>query len=409
MSQQIDQNEVHDHQLLVSELRHFQSFNELKSSSAYQKWLPRLKEVLNTPIVIESTTAVPRLSSFLRIVQWNIERGTRLEAIVDVLNNHPVLRYADLLLLNELDQGMIRSRNLNIARELGNALKAHVVYGVEYLEFTKGVGDELNLPSENSAALHGNAILSRYPLLNPAIIRLSRCENNFESKEKRLGGRIGVLAEVSIGGRAFLAATTHLDVVNSPACRARQLGSLLKSLQSYDGSILIGGDLNTHTFTRTNQLRAFRNLVRILRTDRKRLAQELMEAPKREPALKELLRFGFDFNGLNDGQATGRHFLSTSSLPAVRIVPGFLKRWTSRRMGPSGIEMEFRLDWFAGRSISPLRSGERKDASTGVESIEPQTVPDLASGESRISDHDPIILDITFPETGGDSGLERIT
>lgn len=141
--------------------------------------------------------ARPRLRSFLRVVEWNIQRGARLEDIIDALTTHPVLRFADLLLLNELDDGMVRSRNLNVAFELGRALEAHAVFGVEYIELTKGAGDEARLAGENTSALHGNAILTRHPFSDPQIIQLPRCENNFESKERRVGRRIGILIDWS--------------------------------------------------------------------------------------------------------------------------------------------------------------------------------------------------------------------
>jgi len=159
--------------------------------------------------VYESPDARPRLQSFLRVVEWNIERGAHLEGIIGVLNTHPVLRFADLLLLNELDDGMVRSGNKNVALELSLMLKAHTVFGIEYLELTKGAGDEVRLAVENPSALHGNAILTRHTFSSPQVVRLPRCENNFESKERRIGGRIGILVDFEIGRTKFVAGNTN--------------------------------------------------------------------------------------------------------------------------------------------------------------------------------------------------------
>jgi hypothetical protein len=245
-------------QHLVKELLRFSTFDELRRSDFYRAHKEELRRLLGEPRVYISEDAAPRLRSFLRVVEWNIERGTQFEGIVEVLNNHAVLRYADLLLLNELDDGMLRSGNRNVALELSRALSAHAVYGAEYLEMTKGVGAELNLPGENIAALHGNAILTRHQFCNPKIVSLPRCENNFEAQEKRLGGRIGILIELEIAGLNFTAATMHLDVINTPRCRARQMRAMLESVESYikaqpderaaNARVIIGGDLNTHTF-----------------------------------------------------------------------------------------------------------------------------------------------------------------
>src|SRR6476660_1826423 len=149
-----------NNQHLITALGRFATFDELRRSEFYREHKAQLRQLLDAPKVFRPTSASPRLASFLRVVEWNIERGTMLRGIIDVLNTHPVLRFADLLLLNELDEGMLRSGNLNVAEELGGSLSANTVFGVEYLELTKGVDHELALAGENAAALHGNAILT---------------------------------------------------------------------------------------------------------------------------------------------------------------------------------------------------------------------------------------------------------
>lgn len=357
--------------------------------------------MLDEPRIYRLKSTRPRLASFLRLVEWNIERGTRLEGIIDVLNNHPVIRFADLLLLNELDDGMLRSGNLCVAQELGQSVAAHTIYGIEYLELTKGTGQELMLDGENTAALHGNAILTRHQFSNAQLVRLPRCENNFESGERRVGGRIGILVDIEIAGTNLVVGNTHLDVVNTPRCRARQMNAMLRALdaglkmqQEPDRAAIVGGDLNTHTFARGTRVRAIRNTATILNSGRERLRRRLSHPERREPAIREFAKFGFETDGFNDRSSTSRTIVSNLDDPSR--LPSLMKWWVNRRIGPEGLLLEFRLDWLAGRGVRALRAGEVIDRRTGIASIDAQTFSGLTWEGSALSDHDPIVVDLAL-------------
>src|SRR5262249_15026695 len=150
-----------NNQSLVRDLRPFKSFRELSASGEFESRKPDLERILGRPRATLCAGARPRLQAFLRVIAWNIERGARFEGIVHQLNTHPVLRYADLLLLNELDIGMARSGNVDVSEELSRAISAHSIFATEYLELTKGTEEEQKLDAENTASLHGNAILTR--------------------------------------------------------------------------------------------------------------------------------------------------------------------------------------------------------------------------------------------------------
>jgi endonuclease/exonuclease/phosphatase family metal-dependent hydrolase len=387
-----------NNQPLVADLGHFSTFKALNESAAYGKHKPTLDKLFNTPRLYQSADAKPRLQAFLRIAVWNIERGSRLEGIIETLNHHPILQYADLLLLNELDDGMIRSRNLNVALELSRAISAHAIFGVEYLEFTKGTGDELNLAGENLAALHGNAILTRHNFSAPRLVRLARCENNFESAEKRIGGRLAILAQIHVGEVDLLATTAHLDVVNTPRCRAKQLRDVVAGINrevaaTSTGSqkVILGGDFNTHTFARGGRFRTLKNVARIFGLNPERLKRGLM---KKEVAIKELEQSGFDIDLFNDGQPTS--YSIVSALQDKSSLPAPVRWWTMRRVGAEGLKLEFRLDWLAARGIRALQDGEIVDATTGVKSISRQTIKNLSHAGLPLSDHDPIVVDIAL-------------
>ncbi|MGA9774093.1 MAG: endonuclease/exonuclease/phosphatase family protein [Blastocatellia bacterium] len=386
---------------LVKELQRFATIDELRRTDFFLTHRAELKRLFDEPKIYESPDARPRLRSFLRVVEWNIERGTRLDGIVEILNKHLVLGFADLLLLNELDDGMLRSGNRNIALELSRALSAHAVYGVEYLEMTKGTGEELNLAGENLSALHGNAILTRYGFSNPQIVRLPRCENNFESAEKRLGGRIGILLDLELDRASFTVATAHLDVVNTPRCRARQLRAMLcaidarlKDQQNADGRVILGGDFNTHTFARGNRWRVMKNTALILGSNRNKLARRLAYPEGKERAIVELARFGYETAALNDRRATARSMIS--NLEDSRGLPSPVRKWVNRRIGPGGLSLELRLDWLAARGLRALKAGEMLDAETGVTSVDAQTFNNLTHDGRPLSDHDPIVVDLAL-------------
>jgi endonuclease/exonuclease/phosphatase family metal-dependent hydrolase len=424
----------HPHQQIVESLKPFATFKEMRRSEEYRKHQRRLNSLFNKPRIYESPDATPRLQAFLRVVVWNIERGTQLEGLIEALNHHPVLRFADLLLLNELDDGMLRSGNINVAKELSRALSAHAIYGVEYLEFTKGTGDELNLPGHNTEALHGNAILTRHRFSNPQLLRLPRCENNFESAEKRIGGRLGIFVDLEIGDAKWLATTAHLDVVNTPRCRANQLREVLDGVERHflennvipneplagvinrrgevefvltarsrplwrradlptfsTAPVIVGGDFNTHTFARGGQFRTLKNTLKILGSNRERLARSLM---KREPAVQELERFGYEVDALNDMLPTSSSLVS--ALNDKRSLPAPVRWWAMRRVGPEGLRLEFRLDWLAARGLRVLREGEVTDPFAKVASIKAQTIKDLAHNGKPLSDHDPIVADVVL-------------
>ena len=403
MTATLTENAITDNQNLVDRLRSFARFEDLRRSEFYREHRAEIRQLLDEPQVYQFPDARPRLRSFLRVVEWNIERGAHLEGIIETLNTHPVLRFADLLLLNELDDGMIRSRNLNIALELSRSVEAHAVFGAEYLELTKGAGFEAALAGQNTRALHGNAILTRHPFDNIEVIRLPRCENNFESKERRMGGRIGILLDVEINDTTVAIGNTHLDVVNSPRCRGNQMRTMLQAVDNrlISRSIqraIVGGDLNTHTFARGTRFRSMKNTTLILTSKRENLIRRLSHPETSEPAIREFARFGFVIKGFNDHKATSRTIVS--NLDDSARLPRPMKWWVSRRIPAQGLMLEFRLDWLAARGLVALKAGEVVDKQTGVASVDAQTLSNLTHKGSTLSDHDPVVFDVAITRGG---------
>ena len=178
----------------------------------------KLNLLLTTPFVSNAAAAKgvrpllphsPKLGRFLRVVEWNIERGLEYEAIKSafgdqqtfsrLLNqaNHPrgsekrkqvlsqiaLMKQADVIVLNEVDWGMKRTEYRNVAAELATALGMNYAYGVEFVEVDpialgretfeelsekdqKELGAEIKVDPALYKGLHGSAILSRFPLEN---------------------------------------------------------------------------------------------------------------------------------------------------------------------------------------------------------------------------------------------------
>ena len=79
--------------------------------------IPPLDEV-----IIRNQTSQKVLSGdTLRAAVFNIERGFGLEPLLIYLKEHPLLKTADVILANELDWGMKRTKNRNIAALIAEA------------------------------------------------------------------------------------------------------------------------------------------------------------------------------------------------------------------------------------------------------------------------------------------------
>jgi endonuclease/exonuclease/phosphatase family metal-dependent hydrolase len=230
----------------------------------------KLDRLLTTPFVSNSAAArapvlprTPRLGTFVRVVQWNIERGIEFDAIRAALTDanrfarlidpsaHPrgskdrktilqqvaLLKQADVIVLNEVDWGMKRSEYRNVAADLAAALRMNYAYGVEFVEvdpIALGTEEFEETSAEDRArlkaqiavdktryrGLHGSAILSRFPLENVRLQPFTQQPHDWYKAErdsvqplesgKRKAGELvfreKVQREIRRGGRMMLTA-----------------------------------------------------------------------------------------------------------------------------------------------------------------------------------------------------------
>lgn len=210
----------------------------------------KLKRLLTTPFVSNAAFDAgvrpmkpnsPQLGKFLRVAEWNIERGLEFDAVrlaftdpqafallMDqkgsksdpgerkrIAEQIDILRQADVIILNEVDWGVNRTLFRNVAADLAAALQMNYEYGVEFVEVdpvTMGIDEQVIVrevkeayddPGESKTelldhvrqimkpdparyrGLHGTAILSRYRLQDVRVVPFRFQGHDWYADEKR--------------------------------------------------------------------------------------------------------------------------------------------------------------------------------------------------------------------------------
>src|SRR6185436_10422348 len=331
-------------------------------------------------------TAGPARKRALRAVAWNVQRGARLDELRRAVVAPPFAD-ADVLLLSEVDVGLGRSGNRNVARELAEALGMSYAFGVSYLALTDDFGDDAG-GLENTLALSGAAILSRFPIGRVENVDLPAIRDKFHSSEKRLGKKRALLAGITLPDGPLAVAACHLDSTASPAQRARQLGGILDSVErSGVARALVGGDFNTSTYDLSSTLAMARDLLhKLFVTGFRATVDNYLTPEKRyEQPVFELLRArDFAVEGFND-RATGSYFYDLTD-PYIlnrsqKLVGRALTRLLVRLLRPWNGCVPARLDWFAGRNVTPVAAAVER--------------PRGAADGRPLSDHSAVIVDVT--------------
>lgn len=292
------------------------------------------------------------VTGWLRVAVWNIERGrdpARIASLVGATG-------ADVALLQEVDRGMARTSNRDVAREVASTLGWGVVFGVEFVEL--GLGKPADLTTlegaANDEALHGNAILSRVPVRDPAVVRLDAGGDWFTDArdEPRVGGRMAVVGSVALEGVDVVVASVHLESHSDADGRATQMLTLLEAIdERTQGPVVIGGDLNT-VGAPIPELIDRDALRRVREAEPARFSWPVPHEPLFEIAAAR----GYEWVDANLAAPTTRH-------------------------GPDGVpdHHPLKLDWVLVR---------------GVEARRPTVVPALAPDGSAMSDHELLAVSV---------------
>jgi len=303
------------------------SFDELVTAASVDP-LPtgiqrKLDTLLDEPFISNEATATgakPRepvaagIGPVLRIAEWNINRGeneeqvrlaladrAKFEAALQVGSASPnklrkirdelqALQTADVIVLDEVDDGVKRTNYRNVARDLAEALHMNYAYGVEFVELdpiflgAKKM-DAVDLPRQHRSGerfgvnpkrylgLEGTAILSRYPIRSARISRLPQAYDWYHGEVKaisdlervrrwsavtlfdeqirrqvRRGGRIALIADLAVpeSPTGILSVVCpHLEDYAPPSGRRRQMDFLLQAIRTDGNPVVMAGDLNT--------------------------------------------------------------------------------------------------------------------------------------------------------------------
>ena len=372
-------------------LAEFDSTKTLAASSLYQQLRPEIERVLGHVVqkdfASESRTTHRPGASVVRATAWNIERGKRLQSIKRVLREHPVLRASDVLLLTELDYGMARTANADVAREIAESLGMNYAFAPCYLALNKGSGVEADVEGENLQALHGNALLSRFPLRRVHSIPLPNGKDKMKGKEKRLGQQRAVVADVQHPAGEFRAVSLHLDAHSTQRHRYQQMRLVLDHLDRLEPRLptLIGGDWNTSTYNSRRAVYSILGYARRVAMGVEHVVKNHYPYPERwfeRKLFRELERRGYLYRELNALGVCTLHYDVGDATVNTNMgdwIPQWCFWFINWALKKHEGRCSLKLDWFAGKEI--------KRAHT------PQVIGDLRDADGVLSDHDPIVLD----------------
>jgi len=360
---------------------------ELEAHPKYREIRDDVRFVLDTPEQGDYSTAPAEEKDAYRVFAWNIERGVYFDEQLEVLRSHPYASSADLLLLTETDVGMARSGNHAVAQEFAQALNMHYAFAPCYINLVKGSGIEYDMEGENDVALHGNAILSRYPLSNVRPVALKNGKDKMRGREKRLGRQAAVLADVELPQGLVTLASVHLDANSTQRHRHDQMRDVLDAIDP-EMPTIVGGDWNTSTFDTSSPTPAILGFWRrvFMGADNVIRNHYLRPYTKFESELFELLENrGLDWRNSNalDVRTTS---YDVEDVKADKILKEWLPEWCFQFIRWSlrnhGGKCPLKIDWCAVRGLQPEN---------------PLVMHEFREGRKPpLSDHDALGLDVRF-------------
>lgn len=185
------------------------------------------------------------------VAAWNMERCKHVEAAAALLRD----RGAGVVLATEMDRGMARAGQRHTTADLAALLGMGYAFAVEFVEL--GLGDDREQSAfagqANAAGLHGNAVLSRWPINRAAMIPLDDggawYRTDLKQGQRRVGGRHAVACEIAGPEGTFWAVAAHFESESTPDSRAAEARRVVAGLDALaaEGPAVLGGDFNTRT------------------------------------------------------------------------------------------------------------------------------------------------------------------
>ena len=186
----------------------------------------------------------------IRVITWNIDRGSHLDTITSALEKDP----GDLELLQEVDMNAHRSGGLDVAAELAKRLHLNMSYGIEF--------EELSQEGKGQAFI-GQATLTRLPIRRSRVLRFQHqstfwkphawMPSSIPLMQRRLGNRIALVSDLEFAGHLLVVYNAHLESRSGGKIQNEQIDEMLADLKQYPPgtTAILGGDLNTKYFPST--------------------------------------------------------------------------------------------------------------------------------------------------------------
>jgi endonuclease/exonuclease/phosphatase family metal-dependent hydrolase len=392
---QIGEPSILEHNLnqYFAELLKFETTAELERSELWARVGAEAERILDSVVVASAADGLPKGgpgTGNMRALAWNLERGIQYDDIVNALKTDDRLRGRDVLLLSELDYGMARSGNRFVAKELAKELGVNWAFAPVYIPLQKGSGVEASVPGENTASIHGIALMSPWPMRGVHAIPLPNGKDKMRGKEKRLGRLRALIGDIEHPAGTFRAVSIHLDAHCSRQHRAMQMRIILDHLDTLpEMPTLIGGDWNTTGFNSQSSTRAILGYFRRIMMGPRNVAENHFPHPDRyfeRRMFSEAERRGYDYRSLNNIGVGTLHYELGDVEKNTNLrdwVPAWCFPFIFWAAGRVGGKVSARLDWFAakGMQLAP--------------NTQPLTVHGLVDNEGRpLSDHDAITVEL---------------
>lgn len=257
----------------------------------------------------------PLLGPYISVFSWNIEKSLHMDKAIALLTSEDSYRAmidpeildkekkleeidrqrerllkADIILLQEAEIGIKRSKYWNAAEKLAEAMEMNYVFAPQYLEvdpvvlglesFNYDDGSEdtealdyYHVDPEQYKGVFGSAVLSRYPIKFAEVRPLLYQPYDWYSEEKKKIGfleksrRFGaktifkneLTREMKIGGRHYFRVdlhvpgipndtltiiNVHLEIKCLPEDRQNQMREILSYIKDIENPLIMMGDFN---------------------------------------------------------------------------------------------------------------------------------------------------------------------
>ena len=164
----------------------------------------------------------------VKVASWNIWKSKNVDEVTDFLKK----TNADIICLQEVVQTTTNNVTNNAAHKISRALNFQYIYHAAVTSDRHETEYDL-----------GNAILSKYPIINSSchfLSDVSEYEHNAETEPRNV-----VIAEISLEDKTLHVASTHLaysDYLHPSLLRTKQIHELVKHIPT--SSAILGGDFN---------------------------------------------------------------------------------------------------------------------------------------------------------------------